>query len=210
MVTLPDGVLGMAARDESWGDLGGVAARPRGGRCSSEWELDRGRHAPARVLRARPARAHRATARAAMLKISFPHDEAEHEHLALQHWHGDGAVRLLRADPHRCALLLERLHDEELTAVRRRGLRARRRVLRAAARPGPAAAAPPELVRRRAGSDELAALPRGRARAAPARGAGGVARPRLRRATPATDGRAGPRRPALRQRARRRPRAAGW
>lgn len=39
---------------------------------------------------------------------------AAHEHLALQHWHGDGAVQLLRADPHRRALLLERLHPEDL------------------------------------------------------------------------------------------------
>ncbi len=50
----------------------------------------------------------------AVLKIGFPHEEAEHEHLALQHWHGRGAVQLLRADPRRHALLLERLHREDL------------------------------------------------------------------------------------------------
>ncbi|HTW16966.1 MAG TPA: aminoglycoside phosphotransferase family protein [Nocardioides sp.] len=50
----------------------------------------------------------------AVLKVSVPHPEAEHEHLALQHWHGRGAVRLLRADPRRFALLLERLHPEDL------------------------------------------------------------------------------------------------
>jgi streptomycin 6-kinase len=53
----------------------------------------------------------------AMLKIGFPHDEAEHEALALQRWHGDGAVRLLRADPRRFALLLERLHRRDLTEL---------------------------------------------------------------------------------------------
>jgi streptomycin 6-kinase len=54
----------------------------------------------------------------AVLKVTFPHDESEHEHVALQAWHGDGAVLLLRADPHRRALLLERLHaDEDLTGV---------------------------------------------------------------------------------------------
>jgi streptomycin 6-kinase len=54
----------------------------------------------------------------AVLKVTFPHDEAEHEHVALQAWHGDGAVLLLRADPRRRALLLERLHaDEDLTGV---------------------------------------------------------------------------------------------
>ena len=53
----------------------------------------------------------------AALKVAFPDDESEHEHLALQHWHGRGAVRLLRADPHRRAMLLERLHREDLTDV---------------------------------------------------------------------------------------------
>ncbi|GAB2767335.1 streptomycin 6-kinase [Nocardioides salsibiostraticola] len=50
----------------------------------------------------------------AMLKVGFPDDESEHEHLALQHWHGRGAVRLLRADPRRRALLLEKLHGTDL------------------------------------------------------------------------------------------------
>ena len=56
--------------------------------------------------------------RPAVLKVTFPHDEAEHEHVGLQAWHGDGAVLLLRADPRRWALLLERLHaDEDLTPL---------------------------------------------------------------------------------------------
>jgi streptomycin 6-kinase len=53
--------------------------------------------------------------RPAALKVALPDDENEHEHLALQHWHGNGAVLLLRADPRRYALLLERLHPEDLT-----------------------------------------------------------------------------------------------
>lgn len=53
----------------------------------------------------------------AMLKISFPDDESEHEHLALRRWGGDGAVKLLSADPHRRALLLERLGTGDLTTV---------------------------------------------------------------------------------------------
>jgi streptomycin 6-kinase len=44
----------------------------------------------------------------AVLKVGWPHDEAEHEHLALRAWAGQGTVRLLRADPRRFALLLER------------------------------------------------------------------------------------------------------
>ncbi|WP_035283662.1 aminoglycoside phosphotransferase family protein [Actinokineospora spheciospongiae] len=43
----------------------------------------------------------------AMLKITRPHPEAEHEALALSTWDGDGAVRLLAAEP--WELLLERL-----------------------------------------------------------------------------------------------------
>ena len=46
-----------------------------------------------------------------------PHPEAEHEHLALKRWAGAGTVELLRADPHRWALLLERLHPEDLTGL---------------------------------------------------------------------------------------------
>jgi streptomycin 6-kinase len=54
----------------------------------------------------------------AVLKISFDgDDESLHEALALQHWHGDGAVGLLRADPHRRAFLLERLDRRDLTGV---------------------------------------------------------------------------------------------
>ena len=54
----------------------------------------------------------------AVLKISFDGDsESLHEGLVLQHYQGDGVVRLLRADPHRRALLLERLHRRDLTDV---------------------------------------------------------------------------------------------
>lgn len=44
----------------------------------------------------------------AVVKFGWPHEEAEHEHLALREWGGDGAVRLLRANPRRAVLLLER------------------------------------------------------------------------------------------------------
>jgi streptomycin 6-kinase len=54
----------------------------------------------------------------AVLKITFDgDDESLHEALALQHWHGGGAVRLLRADPRRRAMLLERLERRDLTGV---------------------------------------------------------------------------------------------
>lgn len=52
----------------------------------------------------------------AVLKLTFDgDDESEHEGIALQRWGGHGVVRLLRADPHRRTLLLERLHTEDLS-----------------------------------------------------------------------------------------------
>lgn len=51
----------------------------------------------------------------AVLKVAYPDTETAHEALALQHWHGRGAVRLLRADPRRRAVLLERLERRDLT-----------------------------------------------------------------------------------------------
>ncbi|MCV7424305.1 aminoglycoside resistance protein [Mycobacterium yunnanensis] len=49
----------------------------------------------------------------AVLKIAGA-DGSEQEHLALRRWNGVGAVRLLRADPHRRALLLERAGSQNL------------------------------------------------------------------------------------------------
>lgn len=48
----------------------------------------------------------------AVLKVGWPHLEARTEHLALRAWAGRGSVRLLRADPSRFALLLERLDPD--------------------------------------------------------------------------------------------------
>ena len=53
----------------------------------------------------------------AVLKIRAADAESEHEHLVLRRWTGNGAVRLLRADPPRRALLLERLGPESLQTV---------------------------------------------------------------------------------------------
>jgi streptomycin 6-kinase len=53
----------------------------------------------------------------AVLKISFPDAESEHEHLTLRRWGGDGAVRLLSADPPRRAVLLERLRPQSLSML---------------------------------------------------------------------------------------------
>ena len=52
------------------------------------------------------------------LKVGWPHDEALGEHLALRHWNGVGAVRLVAADPASWSLLMERLdHTRDLSTL---------------------------------------------------------------------------------------------
>jgi streptomycin 6-kinase len=72
-----------------------------------EWGLEVDGHAdrrgPAHLLPVRTG-----TGEAAVLKVAPRRPELRHEHLALRAWDGHGSVRLLRADPHRSALLLER------------------------------------------------------------------------------------------------------
>jgi streptomycin 6-kinase len=54
----------------------------------------------------------------AVFKITCPEAESEHEHLALRRWGGDGAVRMLSADPHSRAIPLERLTSPRFRAAR--------------------------------------------------------------------------------------------
>ncbi|HET7193638.1 MAG TPA: aminoglycoside phosphotransferase family protein [Nocardioides sp.] len=113
---LPDGVLGMASRGPDWERWVDRLPRRLDG-LLEEWELTLdgwSMHGycsivvPVRTSEAQPA----------VLKVAFDVDEeSEHEPLVLRHWGGRGAVRLLRADPHRRAMLLERLHQEDLTTV---------------------------------------------------------------------------------------------
>jgi streptomycin 6-kinase len=109
---LPDGVLGMATRGPDWADwvdrLPGLVRD-----LYDEWQL---RH-DGWMMHGYSALVVPVVApgsRRAMLKVSFPDVETEHEHLALSHWAGNGAVPLLRADPHRRAMLLEALRDVSL------------------------------------------------------------------------------------------------
>lgn len=60
---------------------------------------------------------HTAERAAAVLKVSFPDAESEHAHLVLRRWGGDGAVRLMRADPRHRTVLLERLGPEPLDSL---------------------------------------------------------------------------------------------
>jgi streptomycin 6-kinase len=112
-VRLPAGVLGMAVRDKTWADW--VDRLPRlTDELLAEWGLAvDGLPMHGYCSLVVPVRT--ATLTSAVLKITYDGDvESEHEHLALQHWGGRGAVRLLRADPRRRALLLERLHQGDL------------------------------------------------------------------------------------------------
>jgi streptomycin 6-kinase len=82
------------------------------GQLLDDWELtldaaDPLPDAPAHVVAVRTA-----DGRQAVLKVSPGEPGA---HLALRHWAGNGAVELLRADPHRGALLLERADEIDLT-----------------------------------------------------------------------------------------------
>ncbi|RNM13854.1 aminoglycoside phosphotransferase family protein [Nocardioides pocheonensis] len=109
---LPDGVLSMSDRGPAWADW--VDALPALVRdLYAEWELRPDgwmMHGYCALV----VPVVTAGGKRAMLKVSFPEVETEHEHLALSHWAGRGAVPLLRADPRRRAMLLEALRDVSL------------------------------------------------------------------------------------------------
>jgi len=111
-VQLPEGIRAFAQRGPDWAAF--VERLPKlAGGLLEEWQLSvDGSPSNGYCSLVLPVRT--TGGRPSVLKIGFPGDESEHEHLALQHWHGQGAVELLRADPHRSAMLLERLHPENL------------------------------------------------------------------------------------------------
>ncbi|WP_340540344.1 aminoglycoside phosphotransferase family protein [Nocardioides sp. GXZ039] len=118
-VPLPEGVLAFAARGPAWATW--VDRLPRlVDDVLAEWELTLdGQPTHGWTALVVPVRDRDGTP--AALKLVCPglpgEDEEEHEALALQRISGDGAVRLLRADPTRRLLLLERLHPTDLTDV---------------------------------------------------------------------------------------------
>lgn len=114
MTRLPDGVYGMAGRSPAWADwvdrLPGLieSLLAEWGLRTDGWFMHGYTSLAAPVVRGDGS--------PAMLKVTFDgDDESELEHLALQRWGGRGAVRLLRADPSRRALLLERLETRDLS-----------------------------------------------------------------------------------------------
>ena len=115
MTLVPDSFLALAANGPSWAAwLDELPALLRD--LVEEWSLTvDGPTTHGNCAVVLPVRT--ADGEAAVLKVGWPHREAEHEALALQVWGGRGAVRLLRADPKRFALLLERLHPSDLSEM---------------------------------------------------------------------------------------------
>ena len=113
-VEIPAGLLVVASRGQDWADW--LDRLPRLVRdLLSEWGLQvDGTAAYGNCALVVPVVAE---GKRAVLKVQFPHWEAETEHLALRDWAGNGAVQLLRADPRRFALLLERLEPRDLTTI---------------------------------------------------------------------------------------------
>jgi streptomycin 6-kinase len=104
-VEIPPGLDWLRAREDGRAWLDGLP--PLLERARERWSLQLGEpFEGAFVSLALPAR--RAGGDAAVLKLQFPHPEAEHEAAALARWDGDGAVRLLAHAPEDHALLLER------------------------------------------------------------------------------------------------------
>jgi streptomycin 6-kinase len=101
---LPDGLraIGECGAGRTWLDR----LPPLLDEVAERWQLRLGEafpHASASLT----LRARRSDGEPVVLKLQFPHREAEHEAEALAAWDGDGAVRLLARDPDRHALLLE-------------------------------------------------------------------------------------------------------
>lgn len=115
MTAIPAGVCAMADRGPRWAAwVDGLPATIRllieGWRLRPDGDPTHGHCSLVLPVRT-------AEGAAAMLKVGFPDEESEHEHLALQRWGGQGAVRLLSADPHHGGILLERLSSADLATV---------------------------------------------------------------------------------------------
>jgi len=83
--------------------------------CADEWTLQLG--APySQGAAGYAVRAELVDGTPAVLKLIYPHREAEHEAAALEAWRGDGAVELLAYDEARSAMLLERCEPGTLLA----------------------------------------------------------------------------------------------
>jgi streptomycin 6-kinase len=114
-VAIPTSFLGLSDRDETWKPW--LAALPRLIRSVlAEWRLSAdGMVAAGQCAVVVPVRDDGGTP--AAVKFAWPHEEQRFEHLALRAYAGNGAVRLLRADPSRGVMMLERAQPVDLTTV---------------------------------------------------------------------------------------------
>jgi streptomycin 6-kinase len=111
-ITIPDGFASLL-REET-GDDGDrwLAGLPKlAGSMLDRWELTLA-GGPMHGFAGLVLPVRRVDGTPAVLKLSFPHVEAEHEALALSTWDGAGAVRLIEHDADAWALLLERLDPD--------------------------------------------------------------------------------------------------
>ena len=83
-------------------------SEPLAAAVARDWGLQLGASYPPGAASVCVLRAELPDGTPAVLKISDPHRESEQEADALERWDGDGAIRLLRRDDERNALLLER------------------------------------------------------------------------------------------------------
>jgi streptomycin 6-kinase len=115
VIELPAAVRAMAARGPEWATW--IDGLPKLVQSQiDEWDLTAD-GAPTHGYCSIVVPARTADGAPVILKVAYPDVESEHEHLALRRWGGDGAVRLLRADPHRRAMLLERLYSRNLNEL---------------------------------------------------------------------------------------------
>lgn len=111
---LPPDFLAHADRDERWAAW--VASVPRRlARALAAWDL---------TVAGPPMHGHTAVVvpvvsdgAPAVLKAGWPCEEPRQEWLALRHWDGRGAVRMIKADPSSNVLLLERLGATDLRTL---------------------------------------------------------------------------------------------
>ncbi len=116
-IAIPPGLDAQRELGPAWGDW--LDRLPRTtAEVLDEWQLTREGEVACHGYCSLVLPVRTTSGRRAVLKLTFDgDDESLHEALALQHWSGNGTVEMYRADPRRRALLLERVHREDLRSI---------------------------------------------------------------------------------------------